>query len=276
MVIDGQTRLGEIGFAAFDIETTGLNPMDDKILEMAVVTFQRNTIQETLDSLVNPGILIPEFVKKIHGIDDEMVKNMPGLPELITDYITPLSRSVVVAHNVSFDLSFFGEAMKAHGHGELSTPVVDSCELARQVFPGLPSYKLTSLVAKFGLDCEQSHRALSDAKSCFALFCKCVEALPKQWETTWEEFRLLFTGIFEADIENLVLPEKFTPVKEALKTRKRVILSYRDAQGQLTNRSVTPMGFASERNSLVLIGFCHLRQSKRTFRLDRIVEIEVG
>lgn len=276
MMLDNNTPLGEIPFAAFDIETTGLNPLTDKILEMAVVTFRRGEIQETIDSLINPGIVIPETVKNIHGISDEMVIDMPALAELIDDFLVPLGNSVVVAHNVSFDLSFFTEAAKAHGREPLTTAVVDSCELARQLFPNLTSYKLTSLVEKFGLPCDQSHRALSDAKSCFALFCKCVETLPKKWDTAWEEFRSLFTGIMQADLDELILPEKLIPVKEALIKRRRIRLSYRDAKGGLTKREVTPMGFASDHNHPVLIGYCHLRQSKRTFRLDRILEIEIS
>lgn len=269
--------LEELTFAAFDLETTGIDPLRDKIVEIGVALFKKREIQQTVEILVNPGIPIPRVALAIHGIDDSMVANQPRLSEVLPEIFPLFSGKVPLAHNASFDLSFLLEGAREQRLPFSSSPVIDSCILARHVFPEMQSHRLQFLVKALNLECDQSHRALSDAKSCFSLFCKVVEKLPLQWQTPWEEFSSKFPGIFSMQLEGLALPERFSPFESAIQQRQRLLVSYQDGQGQVTEREITPIGVAlDERQRMVMHGYCHLRQSTRTFRLDRIMDISLA
>jgi DNA polymerase III epsilon subunit family exonuclease len=277
MKIDLETPLREITFAAFDLETTGMDPVRDKILEVGIAIFKGNRIQSCLEFLVNPGIPIPKVALDIHGIDDSMVRDSPKLETILPEILSTLAQAVPLAHNASFDLSFLVEVARCADLPLFSSPVVDTCLLSRHLFPKLPSHKLQSLVVQFNLGADQSHRALSDAKSCFSLFVRAVEELPLKWETSWGAFRSMFSGVLSIDLDRSNLPEKFSSFHGAIAERRRLVLSYQDGKGKVTQREVTPMGFAlDERKRQVMFGYCHLRQGTRTFRIDRILEIKVS
>ena len=156
-----------------DLETTGLYPeKGDTIIEIGAVPIQNDTVlmEERFETFVDPNIPIPPHITRITGITDDMVRGAPPLDESLIRFLSYIGDCPLVAHNAPFDIGFLEAAARKMGE-EYTPPVaVDTCELARKVFPGLPSYSLQNLAARFKIESPAAHRAVDDARICLRLF----------------------------------------------------------------------------------------------------------
>ena len=183
-------------YVAIDIETTGLDPQRDAIIEIGALRFNERRIEGEWSTLVNPGRHIPAFITGLTGIDDAMVRQAPGLREIAHELEAFSGDVPVIGHNVRFDLSFLSKA------GLLRTnQVIDTYELAAVLMPSAPRYNLGSLGGQLGVLLPATHRALEDARVTQAVFLRLLErarALPSEllaeivhlsepleWDATW-------------------------------------------------------------------------------------------
>ena len=154
-------------YVAVDVETTGLDPYRDEIIEVAAVVFGREGVQEEWSSLVDPGRDVPAFITRLTGITPEMVDGAPTLLNLRGQLRRLLAENVVVAHNVSFDMDFLEQAHIGVGQRRL-----DTLTLASILLPGAGRYSLGSLARFLNLSQPEGadHRALDDASRTVELF----------------------------------------------------------------------------------------------------------
>src|SRR5512143_4152598 len=92
---------------AVDLETTGLDPERDAIIEIGAVRFNGNRVEDEFSTLINPGRHIPEFITRLTEINDEMVRQAPRLHDILDELAAFIGDAPVLGHNVQFDLSFF-------------------------------------------------------------------------------------------------------------------------------------------------------------------------
>ena len=170
---------GRADFTVLDFETTGLDSRQDRICEIGAVRLSASGAETaSLDLLVNPGLPIRPEASRINGITDEMVKDARPAEEALPELLAFLGDSVIVAHNASFDLGFLKAAAERAGLSAPPNRVADTRDLAREAFPGLPSYALQNLARSFGLSTGNAHRACDDARTCARLLVLCAQALP--------------------------------------------------------------------------------------------------
>ncbi len=168
---------GRSVFTVLDFETTGLDPREDRICEIGAVRLTPTGAESaSLDLLVNPGRPIHPEASRVSGITDEMVRDAPAVESALPDLLAFLGDSVIVAHNASFDLGFLAAAARRAGLVAPANPVADTRDLAREAFPGLPSYALQRLAGSFGLAPGNAHRACDDARTCARLLVLCAQA----------------------------------------------------------------------------------------------------
>ena len=163
-------------YVVFDIETTGLSPMNDKITEIGAVKIRDGVIIDEFSQLVNPGIPIPDNIVNITGITDEMVSDKPRIEEVLPCFEKFIQNSVLVAHNASFDIGFIREEFLKLGK-ILDNPVLDTLELTRALFPQLKKHKLDIIAKYLNVDLVNHHRAIDDAKATGEIFLKCMNIL---------------------------------------------------------------------------------------------------
>jgi len=148
-------------YAVVDIETTGGMPRRDRIIEIAIVLYDGNTIVDRFETLVDPERSIPYEITRITGITDDMVINAPKFYEVARKVVEMTEGAIFVAHNVRFDYSFIREEFLSLGftftRRQLCTVV-----LSRKSFPGLRSYSLGNLIRHFGIQVQNRHRAMDD------------------------------------------------------------------------------------------------------------------
>ena len=155
-------------FIAVDLETTGLDPARDSIIEVAAIKFRNGQILDEWSSLVNPYSPIPPFITKLTGIDQSMVDDANDLFTLRSEIEEKLADGILVGHNVGFDLGFLNAENLALGSHKADTSV-----LASILLPTRGRYGLSSLSRFLDLrepGDERDHRALGDARRTFRLF----------------------------------------------------------------------------------------------------------
>lgn len=159
----------ELGpFTVFDVETTGMSPVNCRIVELAAARIDTDGHITRFQSLIHPGCKIPIEVRLIHHITDAMVINAPKFSAVAYDFLDLAKGSTLVAHNARFDLAFLQESLARTGLPLWKGKTMDSLKLVRQVFKGLPSYSLQNLRRTFQLkdtmDNQQAHRAMADVE----------------------------------------------------------------------------------------------------------------
>lgn len=152
-----------VGYVVFDLETTGLSPYKDEIIEIGAVRVDKNgQIVATFTTLVRPTKPVSEFVQKLTGISNEMLTDAPSIYTALPEFAFFAGDAVLVGHNVTFDIAFIQQKAKIYSDINFLNPYIDTLTLARKVYPGLNSYKLQDLIKKFNLKTFAAHRALAD------------------------------------------------------------------------------------------------------------------
>jgi DNA polymerase-3 subunit epsilon/ATP-dependent DNA helicase DinG len=157
-------------YVAVDLETTGLDPERDAIIEIGAVKFRVDEVLDTWSNLVNPGRPIPYQIEQLTGITNQDVRQAPPLRVLIRSFARFVGQHPVVAHNVSFDLSF----LQRQGLLRENLPL-DTFELASILMPHAARYSLGRLADTLGIQFITRHRAMDDAKATMQLFLALLE-----------------------------------------------------------------------------------------------------
>ena len=114
------TPLHDVTFCVVDLETTGGSPIDCGITEVAAVKFRGGHCLGTFATLVNPGALIPPAITVLTGITQSMVLPAPRIEQVLPSFVEFTAGTVIVGHNIRFDLSFLNAALDRNGHRKLT------------------------------------------------------------------------------------------------------------------------------------------------------------
>ena len=257
-------------FAFLDFETTGLSPwFGDRICEVGIVLTEGKRIRETFETLVNPGRELSPAAASTNGLTDELLASAPPFEDVADEVSARLKDAVVVCHNARFDLQFLDSEFNRMDRVVQIPNLVDTLYIARERFD-LQSNSLRALAEAFHVSEDGYRHALGDARICKSVFFEMMEAIqPKDGKP--DEF----IGIYNSPAwpnDGIQLPVELS---EAIESGKRLQINYIDGKGQKTERWVTPYNVIGLSDYIYLHAHCHLRNAERSFRLDRIVEIEV-
>jgi len=189
---EGEDRpLEESEFIVLDVETTGLHPIGDRVIEIAAFRVAggngRMRLQEEFVTLVNPGRPLPPTIVHLTGITPEMVARAPRFEEIVDELVAFLGPRVLVAHNARFDLAFLNAELQRTRHKRLGHPRLCTLALSRRLFPELPNYRLPTVARYLGIEMERWHRARSDAWATARLFLRLLDPLAERGVRTLSE-----------------------------------------------------------------------------------------
>ncbi len=258
-------------FAFLDIETTGLSPwFGDRICQIAVIATEGKRIKRTLDLLIDPGRDLSPSAIHANGLDAEALKGKPRFEDVAGEVASILTDTIIVCHNARFDLQFLDNEYRKLGRTIEIPNLIDTLLLARDYYD-LPSYSLRHLSQDFQVETYiKGSRAFADAVTMKNLFFTIVDSLAKVNKTIDD-----IIGIYNSPAwpdEGIYLP---TELSEAIHSGGRLFIRYMDKDGEVSERWITPKGVLGLADYLYLQAFCHTREADRTFRLDRILHIEV-
>jgi predicted DnaQ family exonuclease/DinG family helicase len=158
-------------YVAFDLETTGLDPERDRVIEVGAVAFTLDAVTESVQRFANPGRPVPAAVLRLTGIDPQLLREAPPPQTAMRELASFLEGRQPVGHGARLDVDF----LTAAGMWPAGTEVLDTLEIARILLPDAPSHSLPALVAEMGLQQLHPHRALDDADATRQLFLRLWE-----------------------------------------------------------------------------------------------------
>jgi len=161
-------------YAIIDIETTGGLSKRDRITEIGIVIHDGDQVIDTYETLINPERSIPSNITRITGINNDMVREAPKFYEVAKKIVEMTEDTIFVAHNVRFDYGFIKHEFENLGY-TFSKKQLCTVRLTKNVFPGLKSYSLGSLIRHFGIAVNSRHRALEDARATAIIFDKMLK-----------------------------------------------------------------------------------------------------
>jgi len=175
-------------FVCFDLETTGLDAENDRIIEAAVVRFTFDTIIDSYETLIDPEGPISAVSMEIHHITEQMVEGKPKIQEVMPKILSLIGKNIIVGHGIATDISFLYAAAKRFciPCNLASMPYIDTLRLAR-LYGESPTNSLEMLRAHFNIASEGAHRALSDVTVNIEVF----KFLTTKFKTTEELFERL-------------------------------------------------------------------------------------
>ena len=167
-------------FICFDIETTGLSPLRDKITEIGAVKVVNGEITDTFSTFANPGIPIPAKITQLTGITDDMVKDAPSQSEAVSAFLEFAGDNVLVAHNAPFDTSFIRRACE-NMNREYDYASIDTVAIARAILPDIKNVKLDTVANYLRLGSFNHHRATDDAEILAKIFISLCSRLGEDY-----------------------------------------------------------------------------------------------
>ena len=255
-------------FAFLDVETTGLSPwFGDRICEIAVLRCDGEKIVGSFDTLLNPERPISPGAARVNGLNDTDLIDAPQFRDIAEQVMLLVRDAVIVCHNVPFDLGFLSSELERVNQYLPTTLALDTLEIARQHFD-FDSNSLQSIADELDIEVSGAHRALDDVL------------------TTRELLRHFARNLKSTEIEHVIsayYPPVTSPqelnlppvIEEALQSKKRLFIRYVDRKGTASERWVSPVQVRVLNDYLYLVAYCHLRNDKRNFRLDRIEYMSV-
>ena len=163
-------------YVAFDLETTGLSPRHDTIIEIGAVVMKRGVEQDRFQTFVDPGCRLSREVSELTGITDDMLKGAPKIEEVLPKLIAFIGNRPLVAHNARFDAGFVTRACEKLGI-KYDLNAIDTLILSQNLLPHLTKYKLDVVAKEFQLGDFNHHRAADDAVICGQILNKLFDKL---------------------------------------------------------------------------------------------------
>jgi DNA polymerase-3 subunit epsilon len=265
-------------FVVLDTETTGLHPhTGHRVVEIGAVRYENGEKVSELNQLLQPERLMDPGASRVNGIEDIDLLGKPTFAAIAPDLLAMLDGALIVAHNAAFDAGFVGMEFFAGGYtnsngtGTPSNPWVCTLLLARHHFY-FGRNNLGHIAKQLNVRMGRAHRALNDVYMTAEIFKRMVQKLAGQ--------RIITIGdLLEAQGGAIYVPT--TPALDLPPVIAEALVNGRSLQIRYTTptndsqRIITPKYITQNKEVIYLVAYCHTREDQRTFRLDRIVSVEV-
>ena len=268
-------NIDDMVFMAVDVETTGLDPIKDKVVEIGAVLFNKSGIIDTFKRLVNPEISIPEEVIKIHGITNKMVKDAEKIVDVLHQLQAFAHGACPVAHNAYFDVGFLLYDLALNDIIFKNRIVFDTLTISKNVFKNFNSYSLKNLTKKLKIRADSFHRALSDSILCMKLFLKCLEEIKgknakKVLDKLLIKNRRKYGNYAELTLswKNILLKSGLNKIVNALENHSEIEIKYLLTGDTPGTYKIKPYSISIKQNKYVLLAYHNKRTEE--FSINKI------
>lgn len=150
--------------AIVDLETTGGNPLVDRVIEFALIEYEGGEETGRWEGLVNPGVEVPPLIEGLTGICTDMLAAAPSFPALASQLHERLADRLFIAHNVRFDYGFIENEFARAGL-DYAAQTLCTVRLSRRLYPDHRRHSLDALIERHAIRCGNRHRAMADAET---------------------------------------------------------------------------------------------------------------
>jgi DNA polymerase III epsilon subunit-like protein len=258
------------GVVAVDLETTGLSPLVDKIIEIAAVKVTSSGEVSTFHQLINPLIDVPEFTIQFHGLTNGDLIAQPTIKKPLKTFWDFVERHPMIAHNSSFDLGYL---IKSSHDFQIEFPpldIYDSCRYVRAIYKpqefGPANYKLSTLCEYFKVPF-QHHVAIDDTFACLKVTAETAKMEANHKIALEKSFVFRLSSFNQNDCFNF--STRLNGLKDMVQNKDLVQLEYR-GKNMKGIRPVRPIGLMPLPKGPVLFGECLLTGMNKSFLLKKI------
>jgi len=169
----------QFSFVALDIETTGFDFIENEIIEIGAVRFEKGEEKKSFSIFVKPNNPVPNFIKRLTNITDKQLASGDNLTNALISLLEFLKDDIVVCHNTSFDIGFLNTKLKEKDLPKINNHTLDTLDLSRIYLPFILNHKLSTVAEYFKIDGSNAHRAIFDAKATGELLLKLIDFILK-------------------------------------------------------------------------------------------------
>jgi len=177
-----QKDIDDVAFTVLDVETTGLDPRYEKVIEFAGYRIERGEIVDSFISFLNPERRLDPYIVSFTGIRDEDLEDAPLFEDVASKVMDLLTDSVIVGHNIQFDVKFLEAEFLNAGYESFKPVTFCTLRGAKRLYPQLKSKRLEMVRDHLNIPPGVTHRAYSDAKATAEIFLKMAEKLRKDFQ----------------------------------------------------------------------------------------------
>jgi DNA polymerase-3 subunit epsilon len=262
------------GLIAVDLETTGLSPLVDRIIEIAAYKITADGAS-VFSTLINPEIPIPAHTTAIHNITDDMVVDSPVLARVLSEFKSFLGDTPIVAHNAKFDLGFIVMGLQRENIKISNALVYCSCKMSRITHKEMINHKLGTLVKELNIPLLNHHRALDDAFASLKVFVKSLERLTNE-ENKHHDLKshgfLFSLGDFD-ELKNEELPLHLEELNKLVKEAAVIEIQYTGGQRKNEFRPVKLNSLLNTPDGNILYARCLWSDMYKSFKLNKIAAL---
>jgi len=180
-ILAGDAGLGALDWVAFDVETTGLKPYSQRIIEVAAIRYRAGREDDRFSTLVNPERALPGQIVSLTHITDDLLVDAPRFPEIVAPLLAFLGDDLIVGHNVAFDLAFLDAELRRAGRPTALNARLDTLALAQRVLTSQRRWNLDAVARALGLrPPKDRHRAEADARLTAAVLAALLDRAPER------------------------------------------------------------------------------------------------
>ena len=164
-------------YVVMDFETTGYDREWDEIIEIGALKIIDGNVVDSFSSLVKPSVPIDGFITDLTGITNEMLETAPTIDKVMPLFLDFIADSIIVGHNVTFDLSF----LRNYSEKEIEPDYIDTLRLSRKLFKDMQHHRLSDMAERLGIPRNREHRSIDDCETTLKLFTACRDEAVKQY-----------------------------------------------------------------------------------------------
>lgn len=176
-------------YSLLDLETTGLDPNYDDIIEVAILKVRNNEIVDKYQSLIQPNshyidsdtkktIYVDSYIEELTGITSEMLENAPKIKDVLPEIIDFIDDDIILGHNVNFDINFIYDEIESYNGNEFSNDFFDLLKISRRALKDIKHHRLKDLSSYFNYE-YKAHRAMSDCQATYDILNKLKDYIIK-------------------------------------------------------------------------------------------------
>ncbi len=260
------------GVIALDLETTGLSPLIDKIIEISAIKITPAGI-EIFDELINPQTPIPQITIDIHGITDQMVQDKPSIQKVFPKFQKFMTNLPLIAHNAKFDISFLMIEAHQQERSLKENKVYCSWLYAKSSLPKEKSFKLQNLATSLQIPLLNHHRALDDAIAALAIYESSINARLLQNKDPLIEKSMLFRLSDFDQKQEITIPKHLKLLEKNVMEQNILKMKYRGGSHKGVMRPIRPISLLFMPNGHILYAHCLLSDRYKSFALKKIKEV---
>ncbi len=202
-----RSRLGDLenlSYVIVDIETTGLNPAADEIIEIGAIKVENKEIKDVFNKLVKPERPVPPNITDLTGISQDILVSELPIKPVISKFVSFIGNSIVVAHNADFDTSFLKNNIKKWLNKDIDNFIVCTLMISRDILPNLENHKLHTIGRYFGLETANRHRAIGDSELTYQIWMRFLEKLKEKKILTKKDLENYVSGLNKPGLKEAV------------------------------------------------------------------------